>query len=81
MQITLNEVDEEIESIMQEMEETNYNAAEGYKTVKRLQTLRNERKRLRNELESVQTITGCFACDEMRDAYRYCEGRIREIMG
>lgn len=80
LQITLNEVDEEIESILQEMEETNYNAAEGYKTVKRLQMLRNERKRVKNELESVQTITGCFACDEMRDAYQYCAGRIQEIM-
>lgn len=81
LQISLQEMDEEIESILIEMEETNYNAAEGYKTLKKLQTLRNERKRVMNELESVQTITGCFACDEMRDAYLYCEERIREIIG
>lgn len=73
---------EEAEMIVENLvrRETNYNAAEGYKTVKRLQMLRNERKRVKNELESVQTITGCFACDEMRDAYQYCAGRIQEIM-
>ncbi len=81
LRIALDEIEDEIEFTMREVEETNYNAAEGYKTLKKLQNLRNERKRVKNELDSVLTITNCFACDEMYDAYRYCEDRIREIQG
>lgn len=79
LQITLNELDEEIEQVLYQIEEANCNVAQGYKVFKMLKDLRNERKRVVKELESVQTITQCFDCEAMRDAYRYCEERIGEI--
>lgn len=81
LQITLSELDEEIEQVLSDVEEANCNAVQGYKVFKQLKDLRNERKRVARELECVQTITGCFDCEAMRDAYQYCRERIGEIMG
>lgn len=79
LQITLNELDEEIEEIMNQIEDANCNVAQGYKVFKTLKDLRNGRKKVEKELECVQTIIGCFDCEAMRDAYEYCRERIGEI--
>lgn len=81
LQITLSELDGEIEQVLYQIEEANCNVAQGYKMFKMFKDLRNERKRVAKELECVQTITQCFDCEAMRDAYRYCEVRIGEIQG
>lgn len=79
LQITLNELDEEIEELLYQIEDANCNVTQGYKVFKSLKDLRVERKKVAKELESVQTIIQCFDCEAMRDAYRYCGERIREI--
>lgn len=79
LQLTLNELDEEIEQVLYEIEESNCNAAQGYQTFKRLKELRMERTKVAKELECVQTITQCFDCEAMYGAYRYCEERIGEM--
>ncbi|MBQ7955518.1 MAG: hypothetical protein IJ282_07175 [Lachnospiraceae bacterium] len=81
LQITLSELDEEIEQVLYQIEEANYNVAQGYKVFKLLKDLRNERKKMAKELECVQTIAQCFDCEAMRDAYQYCADRINEIQG
>lgn len=81
LQITLNELDEEIEQVLYDVEDANCNVAQGYKVFKMLKDLRNERKRVAKELDCVKTITGCFDCEAMSEAYQYCEERIGEIEG
>lgn len=79
LQITLEQLDEEIEKLLIDIEDANCNVAQGYKVFKMLKDLRNERKKVAKELECVHTITQCFDCEAMHDAYQYCEERIREI--
>lgn len=79
LQITLNELDEEIEQMLYQIEEANCNVTQGYKVFRSLKDLRVERKKVAKELECVQTITRCFDCEAMSEAYRYCGERIREI--
>lgn len=81
LQITMDELDEEIEQVLHQIEDANCNVAQGYKMFKLLKDLRNERKKVAKELECVQTITGCFDCEAMRDAYWYCVERVGEIVG
>ena len=79
LQITLEELDVEIEEILLQTETANCNVTQGYKVFKMLKELRNERKKVVRELECVQTIIQCFDCEAMGNAYRYCEERMREV--
>lgn len=79
LKISITEIDDEIEQVMCKIDESNCNAAQGYKTFKQLKELRSKRKELSAELDSVQTITQCFDCEAMHDAYKYCEERIERI--
>jgi len=63
------------------MEDANYNAVQGYQVFKQLKELRNERKEKLKELECVETLTGCFNCESMYEAYGYSLGVIEEIVG
>ncbi len=71
LDIELDEVEQKIEDSLQEMEEANYSAAQGYKAFKDLQDLRRQRKEMLKEYEQLRLMVGCFDCDAMADAYGY----------
>ena len=80
LQIELDEIDEHIQNILREIEDANYNAVQGYQVFKKLKELRNARKEKLKELECVETLTGCFNCESMYEAYGYSLGVIEEIV-
>lgn len=81
LQIELEEIDGHIQDILVDVEDANYNAVQGFQVFKQLKELRNMRKEKLKELECVETLTGCFDCEYMQEAYGYCVGEIEEIMG
>ncbi len=78
LKLDLRQIDDEIERVMAEIEDANYNVTQGYKVFKELKELRNRRKELGRELDSVETIVSCFDCESMVEAYRYCADTIGE---
>lgn len=80
LQIELDEIEARIQEILAEVENANYNAVQGYNVFKQLKTLRNQRKEKLRELECVETLTSCFDCEYLHEAYGYCLGEIEEIM-
>lgn len=81
LQIELDAIDGRIQDILKEVEDANYNAVQGYNVFKQLKDLRNARKEKLKELECVETLTGCFNCESMYEAYGYSLGVIEEIVG
>ncbi|MBQ8279116.1 MAG: hypothetical protein IJZ23_04685 [Roseburia sp.] len=81
LQIELDEIDGRIQDILREVEDANYNAVQGYNVFKQLKELRNIRKEKMKNLECVETLTGCFNCESMYEAYGYSLGVIEEIVG
>ena len=65
LQIELQELDEQIEAVMQDMENINFNASQGYKIVKELKDLRNARKEKKEELESLKILATELDCREL----------------
>lgn len=80
LQIELDEIEARIQEILAKVENANYNAVQGYNVFKQLKTLRNQRKEKLRELECVETLTSCFDCEYLHEAYGYCLGEIEEIM-
>ena len=76
LQITINEIDQEIEDILQETEVANCNVAQGYKVFKRLKELRLERKARTQELNCLYALTDYIDCDALADT---CEDNLTEI--
>jgi len=76
LQITVNEIDQEIEDILQETEDVNCNVAQGYKVFKRLKELRLERKAKSQELNCLYVLTDYIDCDALADT---CEGNLAEL--
>ena len=81
LQIDLDEIDDEIEQTLREIEEANYNVAQGYKVFKRLKDLRNERKRKQKEWECVGILADEFDCEAMADIMEYCLEEIEAVAG
>ncbi len=81
LKLDLRQIDNEIERIMAEIEDANYNVTQGYKVFKELKELRNRQKEIEKELNSVETIVSCFDCESMVEAYRYCADKISEAYG
>lgn len=76
LQITITEIDQEIEEILKETEDANCNVAQGYKVFKRLKELRLERKAKSRELNCLYALTDYIDCDALADT---CEGNLAEI--
>ena len=76
LQITINEINQEIENILQETENANFNVAQGYKVFKRLKELRLERKAKSQELNCLYALTNHIDCEAFADT---CEGNLDEI--
>lgn len=81
LQVTISEIDEEIEEILHQTENANCNVAQGYKIFKRLKDLRLERKEKSQELNCLYVLTDYIDCDALADT---CEANlieVEEIMG
>lgn len=80
LQITIRELDQEIEEILQGTEEANCNVAQGYKVYKRLKELRLERKAKAQELNCLYALTNHTDCDTLADTYESNLAEIEDIM-
>ncbi len=78
LECELGDTEEAIESVLSEIEDANYNVAQGYKAFRELKDLRNEKKAKLQELEQIRKITECFDCTAMAEAYQYA---VEEIAG
>lgn len=72
LQIDLEELDAQIESLMENCENMNCNVTQGYKIFKQIKELRLLRKGKIDELSKVSLIADNFDCDAMADTYQYC---------
>ncbi len=76
IQLDIDEIDDEIEEILLQTEDANYNVAQGYKVFKRLKELRIERKEKEKELDCTDTID----CSSLADVCEESLAEIEEIM-
>ena len=78
LKMDIREIDEEIEEILLETEDTNCNVTQGYKVFKRLKELRLERKSKSMELDCLYALTDYIDCDAFADT---CEANLAEVEG
>lgn len=76
IQLDIDEIDDEIEEILLQTEDANYNVAQGYKVFKRLKELRIESKEKEKELDCLYALTDTIDCSSLADV---CEERLAEI--
>ena len=76
LQIEIDEIDGKIDDVLKEMEETNCNAAEGYKIFKKLKELRINRREKQQELNCMYALTDYIDCEALADTY---EGNLAEV--
>ena len=70
LEIVKRNLDNEIEDILDYIESTNYNVAQGYKIYRMLRERRKQRKDVLQELSQLQALTEVFECEQMRNAYQ-----------
>lgn len=80
LQFAIEQSDLEIEELMSQVEDANYNVAQGYQVFKKLKTMRNERKEKLAELEMLRTLTGSFDMKSMAEAYACNVEEIRKTL-
>lgn len=76
IRLDIDEIDDEIEEILLQTEDANYNVAQGYKVFKRLKELRIERKEKEKELDCLYALTDTIDCSSLADV---CEESLAEI--
>ena len=76
IQLDIDEIDDEIEAILLQTEDANYNVAQGYKVFKRLKELRIERKEKEKELDCLYALTDTIDCPSLAGV---CEESLAEI--
>lgn len=76
IQLDIDEIDDEIEAILLQTEDANYNVAQGYKVFKRLKELRIERKEKEKELDCLYALTNTIDCLSLAGV---CEESLAEI--
>lgn len=81
LQADINDLDQEMADVLTEIDNANYNVAQGYKVLKHLKELRNQKNEKQKELACLYLLTDRFDCKAMADAMRDCEVGIGEIMG
>lgn len=79
LKIKIEAIDVAIEAVMEQIEDANYNVAQGYKVFKELKELRNERKSKAQELDILKTMTECFDMNSMAEAMTYNFEEIERI--
>lgn len=80
IQLDIDEIDDEIEAILLQTEDANYNVAQGYKVFKRLKELRIERKEKEKERDCLYALTDTIDCSSLADRLRESLAEIEEIM-
>lgn len=70
LEIVKKNLDNEIEDILDYIESTNYNVAQGYKVYRMLRERRKQRKEVIQELSQLEALTEAFECEQMRLAYQ-----------
>jgi len=70
LELVKRNLDNEIEDILDYIESTNYNVAQGYKIYRMLRERRKQRKDVLQELSQLQALTEAFECEQMRKAYQ-----------
>lgn len=76
LQIDIRDIDEEIESTLEQIEEGSFSAVQGYMVFKRLRDLRTERKEKLQEVEAVSILVEPFNCDAIKEHF---EDSVEEI--
>ena len=80
IQADIAEIDDNIISLMEEIDTSNCNVAQGYKLFKRLKELRNERKKKENELKCLNILTGHFDMSAMANECENAANNIEKIL-
>ena len=70
LQVELDTIDSAIEEALIQIEDANYNVAQGYKAFKELKDLRNGRKEKQRELQCLKIITEGIDCMAMQEIYQ-----------
>ena len=65
LQLRQDELQDELEQVLEEIENANYNVTQGYNVYKRLKELRSEKKNLQKELEALYILTYGMNCNQM----------------
>ena len=79
LQMDLNELDEEIERILGEVEDANYNVAQGYHVFKQLKELRVTKKNKQKELECLYILTYGVDCERQAEIMRDCVDKMESL--
>ena len=80
IQIELDAIDGAIENALVQIEDANYNVAQGYKAFKELKDLRNERKEKQRELQCLKAITEGLDCKGMQEIYQNSVSAVEDIV-
>ena len=72
LQIRQDELDSELEELLNEVENANYNVTQGYSVYKRLKELRNTKKKLQKELDALYILTYGINCNQMAGNMAAC---------
>lgn len=78
LQIQLDNIEEEIEDILDHIETTNYNVAQGYKIYRMLRERRQCRKEVVRELNQLKMLTENFECEQMRCLYQSALSKMQQ---
>lgn len=70
--------EEEIEDILDYIETTNYNVAQGYKIYRMLRERRQYRKELLQEINQLKALTEAFECEQMRRLYQSALSKMQQ---
>ena len=81
LQIEIEAIDSAIEETLLQIEDANYNVAQGYKAFKELKDLRNERKEKQKELQCLKTILKGINCEKMQEIYEKSVSEMEGICG
>jgi len=78
LELVKRNLDNEIEDILDYIESTNYNVAQGYKIYRMLRERRKQRKDVLVELGQLQALTEAFECEQMRKVYQNAISKMQQ---
>lgn len=79
LELVKQNLDNEIEDILDYIESTNYNVAQGYKIYRMLRERRKQRKEVMQELNQLQALTAAFECEQMRKVYQNAIAKMQQV--
>ena len=80
LQIDIDDIDDEIESTLEQIEEGSFSAVQGYMVFKRLRDLRTERKEKVQELEALRILVEPFNCEAIQEHFEDCVEEIQSLI-